>query len=268
MACAWRCAAVVLVTVSMAGVRSAAGQRTWLDATVSSGVSAVATLGVFDDEVTGFPVGTLALRGRHAIGAGLVLTGELPLAHARTASGLRGSSVGSPWIGLEHQRGPTRYELGARIALWSPGTQESALAHAYAQQLDFDRWEAWFFKSSAVRAAAQVGVVPTSGSFASAKLGLTGIVVEGSGGDGELLADYQVRAGLAGATAYAWVGVIGHGVVTSTEGSVGDRTIHQLELGARTRGRDRVWEVAVRRYVGESFGSSVPLILRAGVTIR
>lgn len=243
----------------------ALGQRTWLDATAASGVSALMAIGVFDDNVTRSPVATLALRGRHGIGDGVVITAELPLAHARQQGGLRGSAAGVPWIGLEHGGDRIRFEIGARIALWSPKSQESLLPYAYGQLLDFDRWEAWFARTSSVRAAMEIGRLPSTGSFATARIGLTGLVSTGSGGDGELFADYQGRAGIAGGRVMAWVGILGHGVVTTTDGGLGDRTLHQVEAGLRARGGWLQWEASLRRFVGEDFASSMPVVLRVGV---
>jgi hypothetical protein len=240
-------------------------QRTWLDADDQRSLSVIATLGIFDDGVTGTPVGTFAVRSRHGIGDGLAVVTELPVAHARQEGGLSGSAVGLPWIGLEHHTDGARFELGARIAFWSPRSQASALAWAYGALLDFDRREAWFARASSVRFAAQVGEMPEDGTFASAKLGVTGIVAQGSGGDGELFADYQARAGIVRPRWAAWVGVIGTGIVTEREGGFGERTLHQLELAGRFRAAGAEWEGALRRYVGEAFASSVPVILRLGV---
>lgn len=260
---------LAMVVVSLAAHSATAlGQRTWLDSTASSGMSALVALGVFDDNVTTSPVATLALRGRHGIGDGLVITGEVPFAHARQESGLSGSAVGVPWIGLEHGGERMRFEIGARIALWSPSSQESALPYAYGQLLDFDRWEAWFAKTSSVRAAMEAGRLPSTGSFATARVGLTGLVSTGSGGDGELFADYQGRAGIAGGRLMAWVGILGHGVVTTTEGGLGERTLHQVEAGLRTRGGRLQWEASLRRFIGEDFASSLPVVIRVGVTAR
>jgi hypothetical protein len=235
-------------------------QRTWLDPMPGSAVALVTTLGVFDDHLTESPAATVALRGSRALAGGLTLNIELPVARVRMASGLSGTSVGNPWVGMEIDPGSAmQLEVGARLNLWPPGDQPEALAQAYGQLLDFDRREAWFSQSWAVRAMAHVGRVPGTGPFATTRLGLVGMVAGGGGGDGELLAHYGGRVGVARPKWLGWFGIVGQGRVTES-GDLADRTQHQAEVAVATRGVR--WQVAlsVRRYLAENFGSSVPLI--------
>ena len=255
--------AVVLVAAS-----PLAAQRTWLDPLPARTIGLVTTLAAFDDRVTASPVATFAVRGRHGLGDAVAVGFELPFAHARQANGLSGWAIGNPWVGIEMAAtASVTVEFGARINLWSPDTQRGLLPWPYGQVLDFDRWEAWFVRSSSVRAVAHLGVAPPAGPFATARLGVTGFSVGGGGGDGELFLDYGARAGLASSGWLGWLGLLGHGLVTEAEGSLADRTTHQLELAATTRGDEVRLEVGLRRYLGESFGSSVPLIARLGATV-
>jgi hypothetical protein len=244
-----------------------AAQRTWLDPLPASSISLVTALGAFDDNVTASPVVTFAIRGRHQVGDGLTMTVEVPFSHARLQSGVSGSKAGNPWIGLEHLAGSgVRLELGIRVSLWPPSSQAGSLPFGYGRILDFDRWEAWFERTSTVRATAHFGPLPTEGTFANGRVGLAGMSSGGTGGDGELFLHYGGRAGIATRGWLGWVGIIGQGVVTESEGSFGDRTLHQAELGLATRNSRLGFELALRRFVAEQFGSSVPIILRVAVT--
>jgi hypothetical protein len=235
-------------------------QRTWLDPMPRSAVALVTALGVFDDNLTESPAATMAFRGSRTLAGGLTLNIEVPVAHVRMLSGLSGTSVGNPWAGMEFDPGSAmQLEVGARLNLWPPSDQSGALAQAYGQLLDFDRREAWLSGSWAVRAMAHFGRVPGTGPFVTTRIGLVGMVAGGGGGDGELLAHYGGRVGVASPKWLGWLGIVGQGLVTES-GELADRTQHQAEVAVATRGVR--WQVAlsVRRYVAETFGSSVPLI--------
>jgi hypothetical protein len=241
-------------------------QRNWLDPMAGHSVSVSATFGAFDDNITDSPVATLAVRGRYQLARNATLTAELPVARAVLRSGLSGTAVGNPWLGVEHAplQG-VRVELGARLNLWTPGAQEESLAFAYGQLVDFDRREAWLPRTWALRAMVHMGSVPQRGAFVTAKLGAVGLAESGSGADGELLVRYGARAGVAAAGWTAWLGVIGQGLATEDTGTLADRTTHQAELAVSTRGTAWRWELAMRRYVAETFGSSIPLIVQLTV---
>ena len=241
----------------------ASAQRSWLDPIAPNGVGIVATLGGFDDNITDSPASTIALRGRYGLPGNVTLTAELPMARAQLLSGLSGTAVGNPWLGLEHApaRG-VQLEFGVRMNLWTPNTQGRSLAHAYGQLLDFDRREAWYVRTWALRAMAHLGSMPHRGAFATAKLGAAGMAVSGAGTDGELLVHYGARAGLAMPRWAAWFGVVGQGLATEDTGNLADRTTHQVELAVGTRGTTWRVELTMRRYVAETFGSSIPLVMQ------
>ena len=256
-------AAACLLILLAPGV---AAQRNWLDPNNGSGGALLTTIGAFNDNVTDSPVATVALRGRHEIASGMVIVGELPVVHAQLRSGPGGTSVGNPWIGLEHALATgAQFEFGARLNLWSPTNQDRTLAHSYGQWLDFDRREAWLVRTWAVRAMVHLGRVPTEGGFVTAKLGATGLALSGTGGDGELLFNYGGRAGFATPHWVGWVGINGQGLVTESTGSVGDRTLHQGEVAIATRGARWRLELALRRFVAESFASSMPVAVQVMV---
>lgn len=246
----------------------ASAQQRWLDAGVAHTIGLSVSAAVFDDQVTASPVLTLALRGRYALADNLVVTTELPFAHAAQQAGLSGTRMGNPWVGLEHRPASgLQFELGARLNIWPPRTQRHALPFGYGQLVDFDRREAWSANASAVRAMVHFGHVPAAGSFATAKAGLVGFAASGSGGDGELLAHYGGRAGVVSGKWVAWLGVIGQGIVTDSESSLADRTVHQAEIAVAVRRPGRSLELALRRFVGESFGSNIPLIAQVTVSV-
>jgi hypothetical protein len=256
-----------LLTLLITMAAPVAAQRTWLDSLPGSSLGIVTALAAFDDNVTESPAATMAIQGRYAVADDLALTVELPFAHARLRGGLSGTAAGNPWIGLEHVRpSGLRLELGARINLWPPSSQETVLPFAYGQIIDFDRWEAWFVRASSVRATAHFGRLPADGTFATARLGLAGIASGGAGGDGELFLHYGGRGGIASTRWLGWVGVLGQGIVTESSGSFGERTLHQVELGVASRSEGLGVEVALRRFVAEDFVGSVPIVLRVAVT--
>lgn len=245
---------------------SASGQRNWLDPMPGNGVALLTTIGVFDDNITDSPAMTLALRARHALSGGVTIVGELPVARARLRSGLSGTSVGNPWIGLEHSPASgVQLEFGARLSPWPPTTQRRSLAQSYGHWLDFDRREAWYVRTWAIRAMAHLGRVPTEGGFVTAKVGAVGLAMAGTGDDGELLLHYGGRTGVATRRWIAWIGINGQGLVPESTGSVADRTLHQAEVAVATRGRQWRFAIALRRFVAESFATSMPLAIQVMV---
>lgn len=244
-----------------------AAQRTWLDPLPGNSIGLVTTAAVFDDNITESPAFTGAIRVRSALANDLTLTLELPFARASQQGGLSGSAVGNPWFGIEHNtQSGMQLEIGVRVSVWSPTTQSRSMAFGYGQLLDFDRREAWFVRTSSLRAGAQVGRIPARGAFATVRFGLLGLVVGGGGGDGELLIHYGARAGFANEHLLGWVGVIGQGILTESGSDVGDRTVHQAEAGVTTRGSRYRLEASLRRFVAESFAATIPVTLRVGFT--
>jgi hypothetical protein len=252
-----------LVVLALVGCSPVAAQSLWPDLPSRSTLSALTTIGVLDDHFAHTPAITLALRGRGSLGDGLMLVGELPFAHVRLQNGLTARSVGNPYLGLAFapESGAT-FELGARFSLWPPTSQDRAFAHGYGQFLDFDRREAWLIRTWSVRAMAHLGRIPERGGFVTARLGGVGVMVGGSGGDGELLLHYGARAGIVTHHWIGWVGIIGEGFLTEWEGSIGDRTTHQAELSVTTRGERWRMAFGLRRFVAEAFDSSIPVIVQ------
>src|SRR5690606_31981477 len=148
----------------------------------------------FDDGVTRFPTATLALRGRVLLADDLVLTLELPRAHARQQSGLSGTALGLPWLGFELALAPWAViEFGGRTSLDAPASQREILPFAYGHAIDFDRQEAWAPGASAVRVGGQLGAPPSEGRFTTLRLGVTGINSSTLYGDGRLFVTYAGR---------------------------------------------------------------------------
>lgn len=244
-------------------------QRTWLDPIPDNSVGLSLGSAVFRDGVTTFPTATMALRGRVAIGNDLVLTLELPRGHASQQSGLSGAALGLPWLGFELRLTPWAIiEFGGRTSLDSPATQREILPFAYGPSLDFVRQEAWAPGASAVRAGGQLGALPSAGSLTTLRLGVTGINSSTHYGAGQLFVNYAGRAGLARPDWLGWIGVLGNLRVVESGGSLGDRSAHQLEIGVSSRGRRQQFGLSLRRFVGESFGSTMPLIVRVEATLR
>lgn len=249
------------VWLTMLAAAPVAGQQRWRDETPGHAAQLALAIAAFDDNITASPVVTLAARARYALGDKLALTAELPMARAELEAGLSGTAVGNPWIGIQHRAANgLQLELGARLSLWSPTTQQQSLPFGYGQLVDFDRREAWFVRASAVRAVVHFGQLPAQGSFVNVKAGLLGFAVSGGGGDGELLALYGGRAGIVSGRWLAWLGVIGQGIVTESGLGLSDRTMHQGEVAVATRVHRWQLELAMRRFVGESFASNMPFV--------
>jgi hypothetical protein len=248
---------------------AASAQRSWLEAGPHRGVTVRATSGVFDDQVSRHPIAVVSLEFRQPLGTGLHFVAALAGAHAEQRSGVAGSSIGNPWIGIEYRVGHgSIIELGAWPGLWSPTDQASALPWVYGHLLEFDRREAWLPRTSSLRAAVEVTVMRVGGWFATTRLGVSGSVPRGQGVDGELVANYAVRMGHASRSTRVWAALLGRGLITESGIGLGDRTTHQVELAAVVRRGGVEGELAVRREVGEPFAGNVPLIVRAGATIR
>jgi hypothetical protein len=242
---------------------AASGQRNWLDPMPGSGAALLTSIGFFDDNVTDSPITSVAVRGRYAMPGNVTIVAELPAVRAQLLNGFSGTSVGNPWVGLEFgSSSAMQFEFGARLSLWSPHTQDRALAQSYGHWLDFDRREAWYERTWAIRAMAHFGQVPAEGGFVTAKLGAAGLAMGATGADGELVLRYGGRAGFATAHWIGWVGINGEGLVTEATGSVADRTLHQGEVAIATRGTRWRFEMALHRFVGETFASSMPVVIR------
>lgn len=252
-----------LLALLSCAVAPVAAQQRWLDANPGHAAEVALALAAFDDNITDSPAITIAVRGRLALRDNLAITAELPGARAEQQAGLSGTAVGNPWVGLQYTPAQgMQLELGARLNLWPPTTQRRSLPFGYGQLVDFDRREAWFANASAVRAVAHVGRLPSRGRFVTVKAGLAGFAVSGGGGDGELLAHYGGRAGVVSGRWVTWIGVIGQGIVTESDLSIADRTIHQAELAVATHVQGWHVELGLRRFVAEWFGSSVPIIVQ------
>ena len=251
-----------VLVVLLASAPPASAQRSWLDPIASNGIGIAATLGVFDDNITNSPAGTIALRGRYRFPGRVTLTAEVPVARVQLLNGLSGTAVGNPWLGAEHSPAAgVELELGVRMNLWTPRTQAQSMAFAYGQLLDLDRHEAWFVRTWALRAMMHLGRLPERGAFVTAKLGAAGMVVSGSGADGELRVHYGARVGMASPGVAGWIGVVGQGLATEDTGNLADRTTHLAEVAVATRGSAWRVELTMRRYVAETFGSSIPLLM-------
>ncbi|HRP07909.1 MAG TPA: hypothetical protein PLL69_05415, partial [Gemmatimonadales bacterium] len=78
---------------------------------------------------------------------------------------------------------------------------------------------------------------------------------------------YGGRAGLARKHWLGWVALLGNFRVIESEGSLADRTAHQLEVGLSTRGHRQQFGLSLRRFVGEPFGSTMPVVVRVEATL-
>jgi hypothetical protein len=109
--------------------------------------------------------------------------------------------------------------------------QAEASAVGFGVITEYDRFEAWLGKATSVRGVLHLGRLPTEGAFVTARVGGSVLIPDGTGADPEVLANYGVRAGLVRKGTMFYAAITGRALVTSVQGTVEDRTVHQLGVG-------------------------------------
>jgi hypothetical protein len=212
-------------------------QRTWLVPLPDRGASLEIATGLYEQDVTNGFTATITPGLRFPIGGGIILTGELPISRASVRPGFIGADrsatfIGNPWIGLELPlRSAGRLELGVRPGLHRAEDQAEASAVFFGTVTEYDRFEAWLGKATSVRSVVHLGRLPTAGAFVTARVGGSLLIPDGTGADPEVVANYGVRGGLVRNGTMFYAAVTGRALVTSTGGSIEDRTVHQLGVG-------------------------------------
>ncbi len=257
-----------LLTVATAPL---AGQRTWLVPLPDRGASLEIATGLYERDVTNGFTATITPGVRFPIGGGIILTGELPISRASVRPGFIGASrsatfIGNPWVGLEMPlRNAGRLELGVRPGLHRAEDQAEASAAFFGRITEYDRAEAWIGKVTTVRGVVHIGRLPTAGAFVTARVGGSLLIPDGTGLDPEVLANYGVRAGLVRNGTMFYAAVTGRALVTSIQGTIEERTVHQLGVGLEALRCQVRPQIGARVFLDAEL-ENVNAILTAGVS--
>lgn len=212
-------------------------QRTWLVPLPDRGASLEIATGLYEQDATNGFTATITPGVRFPIGGGIILTGELPISRASVRPGFIGADrtatfIGNPWIGLEMPlQSAARLELGVRPGMHRAEDQAEASAVFFGTVTEYDRFEAWLGKATSVRGVVHLGRLPAEGAFVTARVGGSLLIPDGTGLDPEVLANYGVRAGLVRRGTMFYAAITGRALVTSVQGTIEDRTVHQLGVG-------------------------------------
>jgi hypothetical protein len=168
---------------------------------------------------------------RWAVGK-IVLVAEAPFVNAKLDGAPSGALlIGNPFLGLA-TRASSRFigEFGVRPPIASISSPERFLAATVGVLGDFADFEAYGEDLLTIRATA--GYHFLSPQHYGLRMAVRpALVAPTSGGDTELFLDYGIQGGYE--TERASVGMVfsGRGILTES-GSIGERTVHELGLGA------------------------------------
>jgi hypothetical protein len=265
------CLLALLVT------RSAQSQTYWHDETAKAAVRLDLIKPFLKGEGSQFLSGALFLSGSTRIGKTLRFEAELPIARAGVDAGSGPSAsamrLGNPYLGLTVQRAgkPVAFQFGIRLpTTGDPVTSIDDFANSVGILADFDRFEAFSPKVLTARAAIEVRHVSPGGLLLGAKLGPSLFVDTRTGTSGdtqELFADYGVRVGYEGTGVLATVGFTGRGVITESDLSFGERTVHQLTGAVELRQRRVRPSGLLRIPLDRDYREATRVIVGLGVTL-
>lgn len=189
-------------------------------------------------------VSSLLLDGgaQFRLGARTFLVVRVPIAHVAEdlPAGAKSTLIGNPYVGLRQRTGSTELELGGRI----PVVSDDGAAFAPASVgviADFDQFEAYVPDVLTLYLRFAVAREPETGRGMTTRvrLGPTVFVprTDDPSDETEVMLDYGFQAGYRTPAWEAGGALTGRFVVTNADGAdFGERTIHQLTLGASLRG--------------------------------
>lgn len=185
----------------------------------------------FDGLDLSFPSPMLYGTVRWPVSGALSFVGELPLALFST-QGASATVLGNFYVGIEQvPAGGSGFvaAVGARLPIASESGDFGGFGQTFAALGDFDRLEAWGEDTWALtgRVGRRWG---TSGSLQTGfSVGATYWAPDRL--ENELLADYRAHAAYRAEKVSVGVEFTGRAIVTESDLSLGERTIHQLTLG-------------------------------------
>jgi hypothetical protein len=173
--------------------------------------------------------GGLALSVSGKFGPSTRIEAELPMA----AGGLEGTSstftVGNPYLGIRLHQPGKRFstQFGVRFPTMADLSLKSVVAVTAAAVSDADREEAFFSKTVTARAGVELHPAPAGTLLTGIRLG-TSVFIPTDGGSVEAFLDYGGRIGIDNSSVMAALALTGRWFVTSDDGSLADRTMHQI----------------------------------------
>lgn len=164
--------------------------------------------------------------GRLRASEGLLVVVDVPFAYA-DIDAASDFAIGSPYVGVETSRNPSRLEAGIRLPLAGSGAGSFVGA---ATEL-VDRPGAFSSNAFVANVAGTWGNVAPSGFLYRLRLGPRLLIPDG-GGDVEVLIDYGGVIGLQAARFGIEGGISGWAVVTEDVDDLGGATVHQVGVEA------------------------------------
>lgn len=174
------------------------------------------------------------------------IVGEIPLA-LFAVQGQSATLLGNPYVGVDYAAVEGRGLMGgvgARLPLASESGDFGGFAQVVAAIGDFDRFEAWIEDQWAL--TGRVGWRTRTEGGLSAGFTIGGTFLSPKDSDQELLADYRADVGYRERRVAIGAEFTGRAILTEPDLDVGQRTVHQLTLGAGV-GIGPVWPRAFVR---------------------
>ena len=182
----------------------------------------------FADGDFSFATGAAFLSARVPAGH-IVLIGELPAAFG-SISDASSTVIGNPYLGLETGGTEVVGELGMRLPIANVSGDDD-FATGVGVFSDFDRLEAFTEDLMSVRAAVRFDR-RDAGGFGFGGTMAPALFIPTNDGDAELFVGYAARASYAWAGASVGAEFSGRLLVTEGDLNFGERTVHQVALGA------------------------------------
>ena len=181
--------------------------------------------------------GGLFVSASGKLGQNSRLEAEIPIA----VGGIRGFSsepatssnstvtVGNPYLGLRLHQSGKRFstQIGIRFPTMGDLSVKSAVAVAAAAASDADREESFFSKTITARAGVELHPAPERVLLTGIRVG-TSVFIPSDGGSVEAFLDYGGRIGIDNSSLLAALALTGRWFVTSDNGSLAERTEHQI----------------------------------------
>jgi len=231
-------------------------QSIWLDRSVDKALWLEIQKPDFTDEYLGggffseplqttFATASLFLSARWRVSGPLVLQAELPFINAGVkdqmyidpfgdtvqVDGGSENQFGNPLVGLEVglPGSPLSGEFAVRFPIVDDEHEFSSSLGLFA---DYDRLEVFLPDIMTFTARANYRYRGPTGLLLQFRAGPAFMVVTEGGGDPELFADYSAQAGYQGNRVTVLAGLTGRALITESDLSFNERTIHQLGLSA------------------------------------
>lgn len=186
----------------------------------------------FDGLDLSFPSPMLYGGVRWPVSSTLGVVAEVPLA-LFASEGFSATLLGNPYVGIDHT--PVAASglvgrLGARLPVATESGDFNGFAQVLAALGDYDRFEAWVEDLWAV--AGQLGWRARAASGLGGGFTIGGTLLAPKDADKEVLADYRADVGYRDDRVAVGAEFTGRALLSEPDLDVGQRTIHQLTVGA------------------------------------